>query len=356
MQFKEEKNVKKSILKPISVWLILAALLICTLAPVSVKAADHEHEFVDGLCTVCGKYEVSFSSRIPIKDKLTKDIEEKGTIETLEYATRAYAAEKDGEEIPVTKHLQVYLPYGYDPAQTYNVLYLTHGAGESEYYWLNDEPVYEGTKAMGKTTKAVLNNMIKQELCDPLIVVAVTSITEGPDMEEQTSYHDNNGFAQELRNDIVPFVESQYSTYAQGDVSEENLIATRDHRGFAGFSMGGGVTASQVMMPNLDMFSWFGTYSPAFGEEVFPYTPEDFQAALESFGLENYPIHYWFNGDGTADFVLESHVAFNTKVLELMPDWFQDGKNYAWIEFKGGSHAYNCWIVDLYDSLLVFFK
>ena len=120
--------------------------------------------------------------------------------------------------------------------------------------------------------------------------------------------------------------------------------------------MGGGVTASQVMMPNLDMFSWFGTYSPAFGEEVFPYTPEDFQAALESFGLENYPINYWFNGDGTADFVLDSHVAFNTKVLELMPDWFQDGKNYAWIEFKGGSHAYNCWIVDLYDSLLVFFK
>ena len=334
--------------------LVLAALLICVMTPLCIKAADHEHVYVDGVCE-CGKYEVSFLSRIPIKDKLTKDIEEKGTVETLEYQTRAYAAEAEGQEIPVTKHLQVYLPYGYDPAQTYNVLYLTHGADESEYYWLNDEPVYEGTKAMGKTTRAVLNNMIADGTCEPLIVVSITSITESPD-GESVSFVTNDGFTQELRNDIVPFVESKYSTYAGGDTSEENLIATRDHRGFAGFSMGGATTALHAMMRNLDIFSWFGTYSAAFGEEVFPYTPEDFQAALEGYGLENYPVNYWFNGDGTADFVLEAHTAFNTKVLELMPDWFKDGKNYAWIEFKGGSHAYNCWIVDLYDSLLVFFK
>jgi enterochelin esterase-like enzyme len=38
-----------------------------------------------------------------------------------------------------------------------------------------------------------------------------------------------------------------------------------------------------------------------------------------------------------------------------MPDRFVDGENFAWISFKGGAHAYNCWLPDLYNSLLVFF-
>ena len=29
---------------------------------------------------------------------------------------------------------------------------------------------------------------------------------------------------------------------------------------------------------------------------------------------------------------------------------------YCWICFKGGSHAYNCWLPHLYNSMLVFFK
>ncbi|MCF0228240.1 MAG: hypothetical protein HUJ76_00930 [Parasporobacterium sp.] len=345
--------MKKRIVSLVALAAVLAVCL-CTPMLTGAEEGKHEHVFNNGICE-CGKYEVAFSSRIPIKDKLTKDIEEKGTLETLTYTTHVYSLEEaKGEEVTVEKNLQVYLPYGYDPAQQYNIFYLTHGAGESEYYWLNDEPVYEGTKAMGKTTKAVIDNCLKQGITDPIIFVSVTSITKAPEGEE-TQFVDNNDFAKELRNDIVPFVESRYSTYAGGDVSEAGLIASRDHRAFAGFSMGGAVTAAQVMMPNLDMFSWFGTYSAAFGAEVFPYTPADFQAALESFG-KDYPVNYWFNGDGTADFVRDAHWNFNQEVLANMPDWFQDGANYAWIEFKGGSHAYNCWIVDLYDSLLVFFK
>ena len=323
--------------------ILLAAVMALTLLAGSVLVVN------------AADYDVKFIKRIPIKEKWTREIEEAGTIETLEYTTHAYSAEEEtGEEILITKVLQVYLPYGYDPANQYNIIYLTHGAGESEYYWLNDEPVYEGTKAMGKTTKAVLNNMIAEEVCDPVIAVSITSNITLPD-GETVSFIDNKDFYKEIRNDIVPFVESQYSTYAGGDVSEENLIATRDHRAFAGFSMGGAVTADHAMMKNLDLFSYFGTYSAAFGPEVFPYTPEDFQAALTAFGPE-YDVKYWFNGDGTSDFVHDDHLAFNEKVLELMPDWFEDGVNYAWIDFKGGSHAYNCWIVDLYNSLLVFFK
>ena len=39
-----------------------------------------------------------------------------------------------------------------------------------------------------------------------------------------------------------------------------------------------------------------------------------------------------------------------------MTDKFVDGKNYAYIEIPGGSHSYPCWIMGLYDCLLVFYK
>ena len=43
-------------------------------------------------------------------------------------------------------------------------------------------------------------------------------------------------------------------------------------------------------------------------------------------------------------------------VRESMTDKFQEGKNFAYIEIPGGSHAYNCWIIGLYNSMLVFYK
>lgn len=41
----------------------------------------------------------------------------------------------------------------------------------------------------------------------------------------------------ELLNDLIPAVESRYSTYAE-DTTPVGIAASRDHRGFGGFSMG----------------------------------------------------------------------------------------------------------------------
>ena len=38
-----------------------------------------------------------------------------------------------------------------------------------------------------------------------------------------------------------------------------------------------------------------------------------------------------------------------------MSDKFVDTENYAWIDIKGGSHAFNCWWVGLYNTLQLFF-
>ena len=64
----------------------------------------------------------------------------------------------------------MYLPAGYDPEKSYNILYLMHGGGDDENYWLMEL----SDRTHGKTTMRVLDHMIEDGLCEPLIVVTPT--------------------------------------------------------------------------------------------------------------------------------------------------------------------------------------
>ena len=50
----------------------------------------------------------------------------------------------------------------------------------------------------------------------------------------------------------MPLVESQFSTYAGKDVSEESMIASREHRAMAGLSRGSMAAMRSGMLANLD--------------------------------------------------------------------------------------------------------
>lgn len=288
------------------------------------------------------EYKWDFVKKTSGIEDLKAECDQKGSIVEMEYETPLYIS--NPEEI-VTKHLWVYLPYGYDESKNYDILYLMHGGGESEIYWLAGE-------RWGPTTRNVLDNMIKNGLCDPFIVVTPTFYPpedvefENPEDAEQLTYV----FADELRNQIVPLVEAEYSTYAGGDVSDENLIATRDHRAFAGFSMGSMTSIHSALMKNADIFSWVGSYSGAKTEV------SDFKAALESDEYKDYAIKFWYNGNGKADIAHDEHDEFCHGVVDAMPDRFTDGENFAWIDIRDGSHSYQSWLVDLYNCMLVFFK
>ena len=65
-----------------------------------------------------------------------QECDQPGTVEELTYQTKAYAT--DGRD--VEKKALVYLPYGYDESQSYNILYLMHGTGDDEEYWLRTHP------------------------------------------------------------------------------------------------------------------------------------------------------------------------------------------------------------------------
>lgn len=123
-----------------------------------------------------------------------------------------------------TKYFNVYLPYGYNQADTskrYNVLYLMHGGGE-------DENLLFGGPGQNKDLKKILDNMIARGDIEPLIVVT-PSFYKGKNSEA--------GFHEELVNTLIPLVETKYNTYLKSK-SLEDMKASRDHRAFGGFSMG----------------------------------------------------------------------------------------------------------------------
>ena len=91
---------------------------------------------------------------------------------------------------------------------------------------------------------------------------------------------------QELRNDLIPYIDTHYATYAdcervtadtentQTDTADggENtgettasydLSASRSHRAMAGLSMGGMQTINIGMCECLDIISYFGAFSAA---------------------------------------------------------------------------------------------
>ena len=78
--------------------------------------------------------------------------EQAGTVEEVVYETKAYAT----DERTVTKTAYVYLPYGYSEEREYNILYLMHGTGDDEKYWLKTNPY----------NKNMLDHMIAEKLLE----------------------------------------------------------------------------------------------------------------------------------------------------------------------------------------------
>lgn len=256
---------------------------------------------------------------------------EAGTVEVLEYETRAYATDNR----PVTKRAYVYLPYGYTAENQYDILYLMHGTGDGEGYWLVTQ----------SENKTMLDNMIYYGDIRPVIVVTPTWYTEedcieSPDVLTYT-------FAEELRNDLVVAVESKYSTYAE-DVSEEGLMQSRDHRAFAGLSRGSTTTWHSAINKNFDLFSCFGCFS---GCQT---TEEEFAQGLQSDGYAELPIRYLYNTSGSFDFLLEEHVASYETLMEG-EHRLTEGVNCSFDIFPMRYHSAESWHIALYNFLQLAF-
>lgn len=256
------------------------------------------------------------------------ECDQPGTVEEIVYQTKAYGTDSRDVE----KSALVYLPYGYDESKPYNILYLMHGTGDDQYYWLR---TYEYNKVM-------LDNLIASGNIEPLIVVTPTFYVED-DFKEEGLDPLTFSFKEELRNDLMPLVESRYSTYAES-CDGAGFTASRDHRAFAGLSRGAVTTCHSAFCGSLDYFSWFGMFS------AFRTTEDYLRETIQSEEFADYSINYLYMTSGNFDFALPAQVPGYQMLVDMEPRLIY-GENTLFEVFPMRYHSMGNWHLALYNYL-----
>lgn len=258
-----------------------------------------------------------------------------GTVEAITYIGKDYVGSGEGCE----KNAFVYLPAGYDESKQYNVIYLMHGIGGSEKEWgLNDK---------NSKLKKILDNLIGYGDVQPFILVTPNGKALG---NEHTNAQDTfYQFGLELRNDLIPYIESHYATYAEYDENGYDLTATRRHRAMAGLSMGGMQTINIGMCECLDLFSWFGAFSAA----PTSYPASKIASIIDP--IAEYDVDYFYNICGTEDTIAYQSAAAAAKTLDSVSSKLTDGENFTWFERSGG-HDFGIWYLGIYNFAQIAFQ
>ncbi|MBQ1850502.1 MAG: hypothetical protein II139_09055 [Lachnospiraceae bacterium] len=285
------------------------------------------------------------SDKIPTK-YINLRVVDCGKIEKITYTSHDFFGDPTVE---VEKAANVYLPAGYDPSKKYNVLYLMHGIGGDENEW--------GMTGSTSRVKCIMDNLTYYGDIESFIVVTPNGRSAVNHAANGSDYQSFYCFGKELRGDLMPYIESHYSTYASeaiaaanGDAEEINkaLQDSRDHRAMAGLSMGGMQTINIGIGECVDLISYFGAFSAA---------PTSNPAAKTTDILKDntLPIHYFYNICGTEDGVAYGAASAAAKNITAVCDQFVDGENYMWQELPG-NHDFNIWYLGFYNFAQIAFK
>ena len=237
------------------------------------------------------------------------------------------------------KTMYVYIPYGYDSSKKYNVFYLMHGGGENEGTCFNDDKI---------NIDIMLDNMIANGDIEPTIVVCPTfNGCPAPDnnMGAGTVWN-------EMRQSIIPYVESKYSTYANGNTSIDSLKSSRFHRAYGGFSMGGGSTW-KMLCNNLDICAYYMPLSGHCWDGA-----QGIQNAIDQGGYSQRD-YFVLAATGTEDLAYNNMVPLinslksDSKRFTYTSD-FSKG-NFYFLEAKGNVHYWPQVRHYIYDGLPYFF-
>ncbi len=165
-------------------------------------------------------------------------------------------------ELGVVLPVSIYLPPCYDSNINYPVLYLLHGQGMTDRYWLDDLGVAEIADA------AIQNGQT------PFIMVF-------PYEERNLDDNSTSKFPDAMINDLIPWVDANYATCTQ-----------RVCRAIGGISRGGG-WAIKLVMRNFDLFGTMGahSYGLMYGDAQWV------QKNLETHTIADFPRIYLDRGD-----------------------------------------------------------
>ena len=226
------------------------------------------------------------------------------------------------------RHAMVYTPAEYDLKKNvkkrYPVLYLQHGMGEDETGWSKQGHMQH-----------IMDNAIAKGEAVPMIVVMESGDIKAPFGQGQTMETYGNSFYPVLLNDLIPYIDSNFRTKTD-----------RENRAMAGLSWGGHQTFD-VVLNNLDKFSYLGTFSGAiFNLDVKTAYNGIFTNAEEF----NKKIHYLFMSSGTEGM----DKMFGTE--KLVQSLNELGINAHYSKSEGTAHEWLTWRRGLNEFIPHLFK
>lgn len=140
----------------------------------------------------------------------------------------------ESKTLGCTRTVHVWTPAGYEKSkQKLPVLYLIHGGGDNDASW----------SGVGQADN-ILDNLLAEGKMKPMLVVMPNGTIETDDLAGEVPL-----FVEDLKNDIVPFIEKTYNVYTDAA-----------HRAIAGLSMGGWETL-ETAVKYYDMYQYIWVLS-----------------------------------------------------------------------------------------------
>ena len=215
------------------------------------------------------------------------------------------------------RHVMVYTPAEYELKKNikkrYPVLYLQHGMGEDETGWSKQGHMQH-----------IMDNLIASGEAVPMIVVMESGDIKAPFRQGQSFADYGASFYKVMTGDLIPYIDTTFRT-----------LTDRDHRAMAGLSWGGHQTFDLVMA-NMDKFSYMGTFSGAiFGFDA----KKSYDGKLADGEAFNKQIHYLFMSCGSeemprfqTDKTVESLRSCGVKVDFQV----SEGTDHEWLTWRRG--------------------
>ena len=330
--------------KPFTTLLMLAASLVsCTACSESAEAATAAGDD-DGPTN--GEFQIQYTT--PVPSEFFQAASQQGTIELLEYDSKDYTSSAR----PATrKPAYVYLPFGYDPTQKYDVIYLLHGwTGVAQEYFL-------GRSGNSRTNLVnIFDNLIEKGLTRPFIAVSPTWDKDNQSKDWGESTREAAVFSQEYVNDLIPAVETHYSTYLESP-NEAGILASRQHRAIGGFSLGS-ITTWYVFEQAFPYSKWYLPMSGdnwsqgMYGGQYYPDETAQFLADLVNASPYAGDFYVWY-ACGTEDVRLPQSDN-QAKAMGALSDTF-NASNFSYNMKEGGRHDFNAVYEFCYHALQFFF-
>ena len=226
------------------------------------------------------------------------------------------------------RHAMVYTPAEYDLKANikkhYPVLYLQHGMGEDETGWSKQGHMQH-----------IMDNAITAGRAVPMIVVMESGDIKAPFGPGQSRDQYGNSFYPVLLNDLIPYIDANFRTKTD-----------RENRAMAGLSWGGHQTFD-IVLTNLDKFSYMGTFSGAiFGLDL----KTAYNGVFTNPEAFNKQIHYFLMCSGTEGM----DKMFGTK--KMVEDLNAMGINAHYSESTGTAHEWLTWRRGLNEFIPHLFK